>query len=327
MRAHPVRGLLGSIGMRSLYVSAIAALLLQAASGCNSPDTQGGGGNGAGGNGTGGENVGGNASSSISAGGSAPSACSDDADCNHGATGSNVICATSGAQAGSCIPGCHKNTDCDTGDTCDLTTMPEPTCVGPKPPPSNGCPVLTFPSGIQIQTVPKASMTASYSDHLLSGQKAPKCFIDVTQLYDPSNQQTYDISVHVATHFQLSELVGTEVDQGYGNFVLLNPDAVEALEKFREAANQAVSINSGFRSPKHQEDVCNSLCGHPLGCPGTCANASRHMWGDAFDLPLEFYTSHYTNLACDAGFKFTYLESGTHLHIDQNPEYAQCVQE
>ena len=187
--------------------------------------------------------------------------------------------------------------------------------------------MLTFQSGISIQTVTNAAMTASYANHLASGQTAPTCFLDVTHLDDPHTGATYDMSVYVATHFQLSELVGTEVDQGYGNFVLLSPAAVASLETLREDIGGPVSINSGFRGPRHQEDVCRSLCGDPLGCSGTCANNSRHMWGDAFDLPLEFYNTHDTGLACDAGFKFTYLESGTHLHIDQNPAYATCVQE
>jgi hypothetical protein len=52
------------------------------------------------------------------------------------------------------------------------------------------------------------------------------------------------------------------------------------------------------------------------------------MWGDAVDLPLDFYTSTYSNLACDGGFNYTYLEAGTHLHVDQNPAYAgQCIQD
>jgi hypothetical protein len=105
----------------------------------------------------------------------------------------------------------------------------------------------------------------------------------------------------------------------------MSPDAGASLQKFRAAVGVPVSVTSGFRGPKHQEDVCNSLCGNPLGCPGTCANNSRHMFGDAFDLPLAFYTKADEQLACDAGFKFAYLESGTHLHIDQNPAYATCV--
>jgi hypothetical protein len=119
--------------------------------------------------------------------------------------------------------------------------------------------------------------------------------------------------------------VGTEVSEGYGHIVLMNPTAVASLEAFRESLNTPVSVNSGFRGPKHQEATCESLCGDPLGCPGTCANNSRHMFGDAFDLPLEFYTKPDENLACSVGFKFAYLESGTHLHIDQNPAYATCV--
>jgi hypothetical protein len=191
----------------------------------------------------------------------------------------------------------------------------------------NGCPVLAYPSGIHIQTYEDSATTDSYANHLASGQTAPKCFIDTDHLDDPVAGMTYDLTVHVATHFQLEELVGTEVAQGYGHFVLADPTAVADLETFRDDVAEAVTINSGFRSPKHQEATCNSLCGNPLGCPGTCANNSRHMWGDAFDLPLAFYTKTDEDLACSAGFKFAYLESGTHLHIDRNPAYATCVEE
>jgi hypothetical protein len=105
----------------------------------------------------------------------------------------------------------------------------------------------------------------------------------------------------------------------------MTPSGVTALEKFRDTLNTPVSVISGFRSPKHQEDVCKSLCGNPLGCSGTCANNSRHMFGDAFDLPLQFYTTSDEHVACNSGFKFAYKESGTHLHVDQNPAYSTCV--
>jgi hypothetical protein len=180
---------------------------------------------------------------------------------------------------------------------------------------------------VKIQSFENAAMTSSYAHHLGSGETAPTCFLDVTNLVDPDTGQVYPITVNVAAHFMLQELVGTEVSQGYGNIVLMQPTAVESLENFRETLNTPVTVNSGFRSPKHQEDVCNSLCGNPLGCPGTCANNSRHMFGDAFDLPMQFYTSSDEQVACDVGFKFAYLESGTHLHIDQNPAYATCVTE
>ncbi len=192
--------------------------------------------------------------------------CTTDTDCNGGAMGTAKVCDANGA----CVSGCHVEGDCPSGDTCDLSTTPG-SCeanMPPPPPPPTGCPVLTFPSGINIQTVTNAAMTATYADHLSPGQTAPTCFIDVTNLHDPVTNQTYDTSVHVATNFQLEELVGTEVSQGWGNFVLVNPTAVEALQKFRDEIGGPVTINSGFRGPKHQESTCEGICGNPLGCAG-----------------------------------------------------------
>ena len=213
----------------------------------------------------------------------------------------------------------------DAGATYDASHASD--AVAPRDASTSRCPVLAYPSGIHVQTYEDAATTASYAQHLASGQTAPECFLDVTRLDDPIASTRYDITVMVASNFALSELIGTEVNQGYGHFVLAEPQAVASLERFRSAVGVAVSVISGFRSPRHQEDTCNSLCGNPLGCPGTCANNSRHMWGDAFDLPLAFYTSHDEDLACNAGFKFAYLESGTHLHIDRNPAYATCVKQ
>lgn len=189
----------------------------------------------------------------------------------------------------------------------------------------NPCAALAFPSGVILQTFPDAAKTASYKDHLATGEKAPVCFLDVSNLVDAVTHEVHPITVLVGAHFTLEELVGTEVSQGYGNLVLMLPAAVASLDRFRDAVNVPVAVNSGFRSPKHQEEVCRSLCGDPLGCSGTCANNSRHMFGDAFDLPLDFYTTKDEQRACDAGFKFAYKESGTHLHIDQNPRNETCV--
>ena len=244
------------------------------------------------------------------------SGCSSDADCNQGALGAGVICINT-----QCVSGCHTDGDCPSGETCDGGTG---TCSVVQPP---GCPVLAFPSGIRLLTFTDPDTTASYQNHLAAGQSAPTCFIDTDNLVDPVANQTYSLSVHLSQNFQLSEIVSTEISGGYGHHVLVNPDAVESLQKFRDAVGVPVSVNSGFRSPKHQEATCISICGNPLGCAGTCANNSRHMWGDAFDLPMTFSSTKDTNLACAAGFKFTYLESHTHLHVDQNPAYAQCVQQ
>jgi len=250
-------------------------------------------------------------------------ACTTDAQC--GLPGQEKVC---GASSHVCVAGCHLDSDCSSSKSCDHAQSPwQCAAAAPAPDPS-GCPVLTYPSGIKVQTVKSAAMTASYTGHLKAGQAAPQCFLDVTNLRNPVTQEKYSISVNVSAHFQLDELVGTEVSQGWGNFVLLNPNTVASLEAFRVSAGFAVSVNSGFRGPKHQESVCIGICGNPLGCSGTCSNSSRHMWGDAIDLPLEFYSSKYTDFACNDGFNYTYLEAGTHLHIDQNPAYAgQCIQD
>ena len=196
------------------------------------------------------------------------------------------------------------------------------------PPGANGCPVLTYPSGVQIQTFPDAATTAVYANHLTSAQTAPKCFLDVHNLIDPRSGEPMQSSVHLSKDFTLDDVVQTETAK-YGQFVLVNADAIAALQKFHDLAGGQMKLNSGFRSPKHQEDTCQSVCPdhNPLGCTDTCSKYSRHMWGDAFDLPTAFYNTTDTNLACQDGFKFTYLESGTHLHIDQNPAYATCVQQ
>jgi hypothetical protein len=214
--------------------------------------------------------------------------------------------------------------DAGNGTNADAAMKPD---AKPKPPPGDGCAALVYPSGVKIQTFKNATTTASYTHHLGPGEKAPTCFLDTTNLLDADTGTVHLLSVMVSTNFTLGELVGTEVAQGYGHFVLMSPAAVASLQKFRTAVGVPVSFTSGFRSPKHQESVCNGLCGMPLGCPGTCANNSRHMFGDAFDLPLTFYTAQDESQACNDGFKFADLESGTHLHVDQNPAYTTCVKQ
>ena len=252
--------------------------------------------------------------------------CLVDRDCNHGASGTGIICATTGPQGGECIAGCHADADCAAGERCDTAASPHWACVAVDAG-TSGCPVLAYPSGIHVQTRADPATTASYTNHLAAGETAPECFVDADHLDDPTTGQTYALTTKISASYSFDDLVGTEIAQGFGHFVLLAPAAVVSLEAFRSLVGTSVSVNSGFRSPKHQESVCAGLCGNPLGCPGTCANNSRHMWGDAFDLPLEFYTQTDEDRACTAGFHFAYLESGTHLHVDQNPAYTTCVEQ
>jgi len=193
----------------------------------------------------------------------------------------------------------------------------------PADAPPAACPVLTFPSGLKLKTFKDSTMSATYKDHLGAGDTAPECFIDTDNLVDDTGT-TYDLSVNVATHFQLTELVGTEMSGGYGHLVVVSPDAVDALEKLRDAIGGPLVIVDGFRSPKHQESVCNAMCGNPLGCTDTCGNNSRHIFGDGFDLPLALHDATDEQRVCDAGFNSMSVEDNARMHVDQNPK-ATCV--
>lgn len=254
--------------------------------------------------------------------------CTSDAECHGGIGGTQRVCGNSKT----CIDACHSDWDCPENLYCSHDFSPwacsysgSQSGAGTPTAQSDGCPVLSFPSGVKLQTKKDAALTAVYRNHLGPDDKAPECFIDVNDLRDPVSGQTYDYArVKLSEHFYLSELVGTEVDQGWSTRVLVQPALVEALENFRQAVGMTVSINSGYRSPLHQEAICKDMCGNPMGCPGTCANNSRHMFGDAADLPKTFYSYAYGKKACEAGFRFAYAERCTHLHVDVNPHRTSC---
>jgi hypothetical protein len=255
-------------------------------------------------------------------------ACSADTDCNGGVGKTSRVCGNTKV----CIDGCHADADCDSTSKCDKTASPW-TCsyvahathdVGP-----DGCSTLEYPSGVRIRTKVDAELEAAYAGHLKPGQVAPHCFVDIDDLVNPDTGAKYDYShVKVSDHFTLKELVDTEASS-YGHRVLLDPDAVADLEKFRQTVATPFSPTSGFRGPKHQEAVCKAKCG-AIECRNsagrvTCSRYSRHMFGNAFDLPYEFYSRHYAQVACDAGFHFAYNENHDHLHVDGNPDISSCL--
>jgi hypothetical protein len=134
---------------------------------------------------------------------------------------------------------------------------------------------------------------------------------------------TYDLSVQLSPHFQLSEFVDSELP--YSHKVLVSPALIAHLETYRAAAGgKAVRITSGFRSPQHQRTVCQGICGMDCcsGGANPCACRSRHEWGDAADVasdtPADLYP--YAEMS---GFGFCLAEVG-HLHVDMNPCGAGC---
>jgi hypothetical protein len=196
--------------------------------------------------------------------------------------------------------------------------------------------------------VPDVALTKTYAS--ISDNKSypkPLCFIDTAALVDPVAKKTYDTSAQVSPHFQLKELVQTELS--YSKRVLLSPTLIAKLEAFRAAlGGESVNISSGYRSPAHQRAVCQSICGKDScpglcaarsghesfpqmdwqtarWCAGLCAARSRHSWGDAADIGV-VPTNRYGDAGCAAKFNFVYQE-GNHLHLDLNPEHPICTKQ
>lgn len=256
--------------------------------------------------------------------------CGNDNECNGGFGGTQRVC---NPETHLCDDACKSDFDCDAVSKCvkesgpvgmchyDPTRENSTTCRS-----DDGCPALVFPSGVKIQTKRDAALEASYAGHLKAGETAPKCFIDIDDLKNPDTGEKLEYShVRLSDHFTLHELVDTEISQGYGHRVLVDPDAVQALEDFRRKVDVPFSPNSGFRSPRHQEAICASVCKPSAKSCSLCSAFSRHMHGDAFDLPVEFYSYKYAKVACDAGFLFAYDEAHSHLHVDMNPIYKTCA--
>lgn len=191
--------------------------------------------------------------------------------------------------------------------------------------PPGGCPAVTYPTGISIQLKPDAALTAEYQKLGVSCP-TPKCFLDTTDLKSPSGQK-HDVHVKLTDHFELYEIVRTEVDpngtggvdaaNAWSTSVLVDVDFMVKLEALRVAYGGPVLITSGFRSPPHQHSICQSICGKDQCTQNgvvTCAYNSRHMWGAAADMDLKYEAAANT-----AGFPFVFHENGgtaPHLHVD-----------
>lgn len=190
-----------------------------------------------------------------------------------------------------------------------------------------GCPSITYPSGVVLQTKPDAALAAEYTKLGVSSCTLPKCFLDTLDLQSPDGTK-HDVHVMLAPHFSLYEMVRSEVDpsstggvdkaNAYSTSVLVDPVAMDYLEKLRTAYGGPVNITSGFRSPPHQHAVCQSICGQNQCTDAsgtvTCAKNSRHMWGAAADMSLMYEAA-----ANAAGFPFVFHENGgtaPHLHVD-----------
>ena len=79
-----------------------------------------------------------------------------------------------------------------------------------------------------------------------------------------------DGDVQLSPHFRLGEFASKDGSDK----VLVDDDLVDLLEKIREAAGGAVTINSGYRSPEHNAAVGG-------------VSSSQHLYGRAADIVVE----------------------------------------
>lgn len=234
---------------------------------------------------------------------------------NDSANGASV-----GVDSGVTIPDPDREDD-DGGVVVDAGPERDGDVAPPNVDGDGGCPVLTFPSGVNIRTKPDAKTTAEYTSISdTADYPLPVCFIDTDDLYDPATGITNTVDIMVGKHFALSELVGTELP--YGHMMLVSPVLVAKLDAYRDALDEPVDLSSGFRSPAHQRATCQSICGED-SCGDVCAARSRHSWGDAADHAV-VPSGTYANAGCAARFNFVYRE-GNHMHLDLNPAHAICT--
>lgn len=74
--------------------------------------------------------------------------------------------------------------------------------------------------------------------------------------------------IKISEHFKLSEF-----QSGDSQEVKIDSEQIEKLEKLRERIGQPIKINSGYRTPEHNEAVGGSY-------------KSQHMKGIAVDISL-----------------------------------------
>jgi hypothetical protein len=269
-----------------------------------------------------------------------------------GLTGSGT--ALTGSQQTLTKPLCsfnsNKTTFKSTGSACKPTTDPSnPSNQGVFLAQSGDCVPAVFQSYSSegtpekifatIKTVPDATTTASYTGHLpahTSANNIPQCFIDMNNVVDGLTGATLGKSVKISEHYTLTQLTAAQ-SSSPDRFVVLDNQAVRYLEKF-VAQYGVVPVTSGFRAPSHQAQTCENMC-KAVSCCGskpqsgkctvTCARASRHMFGKAFDLPVKYTVEPYTGAACKDGFTFVYNENsgGHHLHIDTSFPFGSCVKQ
>jgi hypothetical protein len=90
--------------------------------------------------------------------------------------------------------------------------------------------------------------------------------------------------------------------------ILIDEQALDKLQKLRDALGKPLVLTSAYRSPAHNKRVGG-------------AKNSRHMQGDAFDVRMENHDPHeFETAARAAGFTgFGYYPKSGFMHVDTGP--------
>jgi hypothetical protein len=105
---------------------------------------------------------------------------------------------------------------------------------------TEGCPVLTYPSGVRLQTKKDSALTKAY------GEAGPQCFLDVDDLYDPVGHVRYATNVRLAANFRLAELATSGLSSS--RRVLIDPAFVGRLQALRDLLGP-LNVESGYLTP------------------------------------------------------------------------------
>lgn len=103
-----------------------------------------------------------------------------------------------------------------------------------------GCPVVTYPSGVKLQTKRDTALSAAY------GPGGPVCFLDVDDLRDPQNNVRYATNVRLAKNFRLAELAGSGLSSS--RRVIIDPAFVAKLQALRDLVGP-LTVEAGYLTP------------------------------------------------------------------------------
>ncbi|KEO84695.1 D-Ala-D-Ala carboxypeptidase family metallohydrolase [Tumebacillus flagellatus] len=164
---------------------------------------------------------------------------------------------------------------------------------------SNQVGAAKYQSGSVIRMKTDSSLTSSYPAPTGTNYTKPVWFITL----DSTSKAAY-----VSPNFQLGEFISeSTITSG-----IVDPMMVQHLQNARNRKGSAMSLNSGYRTPGHNASVGG-------------ATYSRHMYGDAVDVPATTTSdyNYYQNLFAPEGPDYveSFAEAGySHWHGDWRNE-------